>query len=218
MGGGDGVFFHALCSGLGAAARGKRFRVYSIATMVIVLACGAVTGTYAARTGGLPTPWVGVWERITSTAYIGVDRGAGDCALARSARAAMPMVGCVEHTTMNDVRMARITGAFGSPASCCSQRRYVRPGKTCGMSRSRVARQLVGTADDDVAIERAGAGAQGPVEFSSNVGFADGIAVYLLEHILDCLQLESTATSMGNFKLWSVVARLVSVRMMVSGN
>jgi len=54
-----------LIVGFGAAALGKRFRVYSIATMAIVLACGAVTGTYASQIqAGLPTPGVGVWERI----------------------------------------------------------------------------------------------------------------------------------------------------------
>jgi len=66
-----GVFF-MLIVGFGAAALGKRFRVYSIATMVIVLACGAVTGTYASRVqADLPTPWVGVWERISIATFMG---------------------------------------------------------------------------------------------------------------------------------------------------
>jgi hypothetical protein len=43
-----GVFFMFIV-GFGAAALGKRFRVYSIATIVIVLVCGAVTGTYASQ-------------------------------------------------------------------------------------------------------------------------------------------------------------------------
>jgi len=55
----------------GAAAFGRRFRVYSIATIAIVLACGAITGTYTSRMqADLPTPWVGVWERLSSTAYM----------------------------------------------------------------------------------------------------------------------------------------------------
>jgi hypothetical protein len=65
-----GVFFMFIV-GCGAAALGKRFRVYSIATMVIVLACGAVTGTYASQIqANLPTPGVGVWERISIATFM----------------------------------------------------------------------------------------------------------------------------------------------------
>jgi pimeloyl-ACP methyl ester carboxylesterase len=57
--------------GFGAAAFGKRFRVYSIATMVIVFGSGAWTGTYAsAMQANLPTPWAGVWERIDTTMFM----------------------------------------------------------------------------------------------------------------------------------------------------
>jgi hypothetical membrane protein len=39
--------------------------------MVIVLACGAVTGTYASRIqSNLPTPGVGVWERISIATFM----------------------------------------------------------------------------------------------------------------------------------------------------
>jgi hypothetical protein len=66
-----GVFF-VLIVGFGAAALGKRFRAYSLATMAIGLACGAVTGTYAARVqADLPTPGVGVWERISIATFMG---------------------------------------------------------------------------------------------------------------------------------------------------
>jgi len=65
-------FFFLLIVGFGAAALGKRFRVYSIVTIVIVLACGAWTGTYASRIqADLPTPWVGVWERISIATFMG---------------------------------------------------------------------------------------------------------------------------------------------------
>jgi hypothetical membrane protein len=65
-----GIFF-VLIVGFGATALGKRFRVYSIATMVLVLACGAVTGTYASRVqANLPTPGVGVWERISIATFM----------------------------------------------------------------------------------------------------------------------------------------------------
>ncbi|HEY7497527.1 MAG TPA: DUF998 domain-containing protein [Vicinamibacterales bacterium] len=64
-------FFFMLIVGFGAVALGKRFRIYSIATMVIGLACGAVTGTYASQVqADLPTPWVGVWERISIAAFM----------------------------------------------------------------------------------------------------------------------------------------------------
>jgi hypothetical membrane protein len=60
-----------LIVGFGAAALGKRFRVYSIATMVIVLACGAVTGTNASQVeADLPTPGVGVGERISIATFM----------------------------------------------------------------------------------------------------------------------------------------------------
>lgn len=51
--------------GSAAIALGRRFRMYSIATMVVVVAFGAWTGTYAARlAAGLPTPGMGIIERI----------------------------------------------------------------------------------------------------------------------------------------------------------
>jgi hypothetical protein len=63
--------FFMFALGFGAVAFGKRFRVYSIATMVIVFAAGAWTGTYASGIeANLPTPWAGVWERINTTAFM----------------------------------------------------------------------------------------------------------------------------------------------------
>jgi hypothetical protein len=58
--------------GFGAAAFGKRFRFYSIATMVIlVVFTGVLTGMDAPRIqANLPTPWVGVWERIGIGAFL----------------------------------------------------------------------------------------------------------------------------------------------------
>jgi len=57
--------------GFGAWAFGKRFRIYSIATLVILLASGVWNGTYVSLIqANLPTPWAGVWERITSTTYM----------------------------------------------------------------------------------------------------------------------------------------------------
>jgi len=66
----SGLFFLSAV-GFGARAFGKRFRIYSIATLVILLVSGAWNGTYVSSIqANLPTPWAGVWERITSTAYM----------------------------------------------------------------------------------------------------------------------------------------------------
>jgi hypothetical protein len=57
--------FFMLEIGFGAAVFGKRFRIYSIVTMVILVVFGALVGIDAPNVGrNLPTPWIGVWERI----------------------------------------------------------------------------------------------------------------------------------------------------------
>ena len=67
---GTGVLF-MLETGFGAAAFGKPFRLYSIVTIAIVVACGAMTGTYTSQIqANLPTPWAGVWERINIATYM----------------------------------------------------------------------------------------------------------------------------------------------------
>ena len=54
-----------------AVAFGRRFRVYSIATIVLLVAFGALTGTYAPSIqANLPTPLVGVWERIDISFFL----------------------------------------------------------------------------------------------------------------------------------------------------
>ncbi|HET9386107.1 MAG TPA: DUF998 domain-containing protein [Gemmatimonadales bacterium] len=54
-----------LMMGFAAAVFGKWFRVYSIATIVILLGAGVVTSLDAPRIeANLPTPRVGVWERV----------------------------------------------------------------------------------------------------------------------------------------------------------
>jgi hypothetical protein len=51
--------------GIAATAFGTRFRVYTIATIVLALGFGAWAGLDARRIEhGLATPWVGVKERI----------------------------------------------------------------------------------------------------------------------------------------------------------
>jgi hypothetical protein len=56
---------------LAAAALGKRFRIYSLATLAVFIVFGTLTGMDAPRiAANLPTPWVGVWERILIGAYL----------------------------------------------------------------------------------------------------------------------------------------------------
>lgn len=64
------VLFILLIIGFGATAFGKRFRRYSMATVLIVLVFGALAGMDAPRLeANLPTPWVGVTERLSVYAY-----------------------------------------------------------------------------------------------------------------------------------------------------
>ena len=56
---------------IGAAAFGTRFRFYSIASLVILVAFGALTFLDAPRIAAdLPTPWIGVWERINLGVFL----------------------------------------------------------------------------------------------------------------------------------------------------
>ncbi len=57
--------------GFAAAALGKKFRLYSIGTMLTFLVFGALAGMDAPLVGAnLPTPWLGVWERINVFGYM----------------------------------------------------------------------------------------------------------------------------------------------------
>jgi hypothetical protein len=62
---GLGVLTMLLFLGYGAAAFGKRFRAYSIITILLLIFGAAWTGFEATRmAAGLPTPWMGVTERV----------------------------------------------------------------------------------------------------------------------------------------------------------
>ena len=64
------VLLILLIIGFGAVADGKRFRLYSIATILILVLCGAWAFSDAPRiAANLPTPWVGVRERINIYGY-----------------------------------------------------------------------------------------------------------------------------------------------------
>lgn len=68
---GVSVVFIALAIGFGATVFGRRFRYYSIATLVTVLGFGAAAGLYVPRIDAqLSTPWLGVVERVCIGAYI----------------------------------------------------------------------------------------------------------------------------------------------------
>ncbi len=60
-----GALCYLLAMGFGATAFGKRFRLYSIATMLILVVFGVMTGLDQPQLeANLPTPWMGLWERI----------------------------------------------------------------------------------------------------------------------------------------------------------
>lgn len=64
------VLFMLVAIGFGATAFGKRFRIYSIGTGVLLLVFGALTGLDGPRiSANLPTPWVGIWERVNIAGF-----------------------------------------------------------------------------------------------------------------------------------------------------
>lgn len=65
------VLLILLIIGFGALAGGKRFRIYSIATILILFVCGVWAFLDGPRiAANLPTPWVGVRERINIYGYM----------------------------------------------------------------------------------------------------------------------------------------------------
>jgi hypothetical protein len=60
-----------LAIGCGAVAFGRRFRIYSIASLVVIAGFGFLTFLEAPGVGAnLPTPWIGVWERINIGVFL----------------------------------------------------------------------------------------------------------------------------------------------------
>jgi hypothetical protein len=65
------VLLILLAIGFGATAFGKRFRLYSIGTILILLVFGTLAGLDGPRlAANLPTPWMGVYERINIYGYL----------------------------------------------------------------------------------------------------------------------------------------------------
>jgi hypothetical protein len=57
--------------GVGASLLGRRFRLYSYATLLVLVVFGAWTGVEGARLAAhQPTPWLGIVERIHIGAYL----------------------------------------------------------------------------------------------------------------------------------------------------
>jgi len=55
----------------GSTAFGRRFRLYSIGTILVLLATGGLTVTQASRIeANLPTPWAGTAERVSIGGYL----------------------------------------------------------------------------------------------------------------------------------------------------
>jgi hypothetical protein len=65
------VVLMLLAMGFGAAAFGRQFRFYSIATIAVVLVFGFLTGLGVPSVQlNQPTPWLGVWERISAGGFL----------------------------------------------------------------------------------------------------------------------------------------------------
>jgi len=65
------VLLMMLAIGFGAAAFGRKFRLYSIATLVLLAVFGILTGIDGPKMeANEPTPWIGVWERICIGVYM----------------------------------------------------------------------------------------------------------------------------------------------------
>jgi Protein of unknown function (DUF998) len=69
--GGVTVLLMFLAIGFGATAFGKPFCLYSIISGVVLLAFGVLTFLEASRLEtNLPTPWIGLWERINISVFL----------------------------------------------------------------------------------------------------------------------------------------------------
>jgi len=65
------VLLMFVAMGVAARAFGKRFRLYSIASIVVLVAFGALTFWDAPRVqANLSTPWIGLWERINISVFL----------------------------------------------------------------------------------------------------------------------------------------------------
>jgi hypothetical protein len=69
--GGVTVVLMFLAIGCGAAAFGAAVRVYSVMSGIVLLVFGGLTFLESPRLqANLPTPWIGLWERISITVFL----------------------------------------------------------------------------------------------------------------------------------------------------
>lgn len=60
-----------LMMGFGAAALGRKFRLYSIVTIILLIGFGTLTGlTTSDVEMNSPTPWMGVWQRVNIASFL----------------------------------------------------------------------------------------------------------------------------------------------------
>jgi hypothetical protein len=65
------VLFIFASVGFGASIRGRRFRYYSFATVLVLVVFGALSALAAGEIGSAePTPWLGAMERINIGAFL----------------------------------------------------------------------------------------------------------------------------------------------------
>jgi accessory gene regulator protein AgrB len=65
------VLLMFLTIGFGAAALSKRFRYYSVATILVFIVFGVLTFAESPNIDkNLPTPFIGLWERINIAAFM----------------------------------------------------------------------------------------------------------------------------------------------------
>jgi hypothetical protein len=65
------VFLFVLIMGFGAIALGRLFRVYTIASVAVLIVCGLLTSLGAQNVGAdLCTPRIGVWERVNIGVFL----------------------------------------------------------------------------------------------------------------------------------------------------
>ena len=65
------VVLMVLAMAFAAATLGRRFRLYSIASLVVLVVFGALTFLDAPGiAANLPTPWIGIWERINVGVFL----------------------------------------------------------------------------------------------------------------------------------------------------
>ena len=89
---------------IGASSFGKSFKFYSVVSIVIFLVFGTLTGIEGANIDkGLPTPMIGVWERINIGVFLAWVAVLSIILLQRNKRIYQPIEKINEKTGRTDV-------------------------------------------------------------------------------------------------------------------